>query len=297
MKKLNVLAFAVVAMLLSANAWAGFAQTFVSGTGINNNTSCSVGAPCASIPLALSLTNPGGQVIVEGSGVFAGGFTISQSVTIEAAPGVSAVITGGFGSTGTITLVLRGLEFEDGATGLAISDGSGGVLYVENCVFGGASRDGIDFAGGGELFVKNTVFRNYGLDGIFIAGGAVASLDRVTLEGNGGDGLEVFSGTASITNSVASGNASDGIIADALTSLTAEINVESCLVANNLGSGIVSKGAGTGANTIRVSNSTVTDNATYGLFASSPAVLQSRVNNTVEGNGTNTLGTTTYTAM
>src|SRR5271168_3176047 len=68
MKKLNILGFAVVAMLLSANAWAGFAQTFVSGTGINTNTSCSVGAPCASIQVALNLTNPGGQVIVEGSG-------------------------------------------------------------------------------------------------------------------------------------------------------------------------------------------------------------------------------------
>jgi parallel beta helix pectate lyase-like protein len=294
MKKLNVLGFAVVAMLLSANAWAGFAQTFVSGTGINTNTSCSVGAPCASIQVALNLTNPGGQVIVEGSGVFAGGFTISKSVTIEAAPGVAAVITGGISASGTLTLIFRGLEFEDGANGLAINDAPGFMLYVENCVFNGFSGNGIYLTGGGELFVKNTVIRNTTNDGIYVGEG-VASLDRVTLEGNGGDGLEVNNGTVSITNSVASGNASDGIIADAGSSFTAEVNVESCLVANNLGSGIVSNGGGT--NTVRVSNSTVTDNATYGLFASSPAVLQSRVNNTVEGNGTNTLGTTTYTAM
>jgi hypothetical protein len=39
-----------------------------------------------------------------------------------------------------------------------------------------------------------------------------------------------------------------------------------------------------------VSNSTVTNNGT-GLYQAGPAVLVSRTNNTVEGNGTDTAGT------
>jgi hypothetical protein len=296
MKKLNILGFAVVAMLLSANAWAGFAQTFVSGTGINTNTSCSVGAPCASIQVALGLTNPGGQVIVEGSGAFAG-FTVSKSVTIEAAPGVYAglsasgnVIT--IGAGGSDVVVLRGLTIESGTGGIVYNTGA--ELHVENCVINGLRQDGIDSNGSGGLFVKDTVIRNGDGDGIDIGGGGVASLDRIKLENNSnGWGLDVASGKASITNSVASGNY-NGIEADGL-SASAEINVESCLVANNGYAGIVSNGS-YGTTTVRVSNSTVTDNADYGLIAVSGTLL-SRVNNTVEGNGTNTSGTTTYTAM
>jgi hypothetical protein len=52
----------------------------------------------------------------------------------------------------------------------------------------------------------------------------------------------------------------------------------------------------TGVATVRVSNSTVTDNQ-FGLSQTGPAVLLSRGNNTVEGNGANTLGTIgSYTA-
>ncbi len=115
------------------------------------------------------------------------------------------------------------------------------------------------------------------------------------MEANVTQGLFVSSGKASIADSVASGNTSVGIEAGAPSpSFTAEVNVESCLVANNAGNGIVSGPATT--NTVRVSNSTVTDNATFGLEAESLGVLLSRTDNTVEGNGTDTSGTSTYTA-
>ena len=79
---------------------------------------------------------------------------------------------------------------------------------------------------------------------------------------------------ASISNSVISGNALPGII----VAFGAELNVESCLVANNYIGIEVDSGVG------RVSNSTVTDNFGTGLY-NEGGTLYSRQNNTVAGNG------------
>jgi hypothetical protein len=67
-------------------------------------------------------------------------------------------------------------------------------------------------------------------------------------------------------------------------------------VANSTGVGIFVRALGGGSATVRLSNSTVTDNQ-IGLWEQSPGLLLSRGNNTVEGNGTNTMGTIgSYTA-
>ena len=309
MKKLNLIALAMLAGLVSAPAWAASPRTFVSATRGSDQGNCAIQWPCLTFNFAISKTSPGGEVIAVDSGSYAP-VTIAQSVTIEAAPGVYVGITpsgggagvtlSGFNGFNTIgsSVVLRGLTIYGGGSGDGIDFNSGAALYVENCVINGVGTPGISYNGGivsnvpsvlpaGELFVKDTVIRNCVGDGIDIKSGGLASLDRVTLANNL-NGLFVTSGKVSVANSVVSGNENQGIWAMATS--TAEINVESCLVANNsFGIGILSDA---GTNTVRVSDSTVTDNGT-GLAANSPGVLLSRSNNTVGGNGTPTSGTIT----
>jgi len=98
--------------------------------------------------------------------------------------------------------------------------------------------------------------------------------------------------TATVRDSVASGNAGPGFGADQNPPAPGggELNIENCLAANNL-IGIVSYPF----SLVRVSNTTVTDNAT-GLFIEDPGSLLSRGNNTVEGNATNGSFTSIYSA-
>jgi hypothetical protein len=69
------------------------------------------------------------------------------------------------------------------------------------------------------------------------------------------------------------------------------LNIDNCVASFNANAGIAAQSSSTGIATVRLSNSTVTNNA-FGLVNfGSPAVLLSRSDNTVEGNATNTSGT------
>ena len=90
----------------------------------------------------------------------------------------------------------------------------------------------------------------------------------------------MFSGpTAKVTvrDSVAAFNSDTGLLAEGGSA--AELNIESCEVSNN-GTGIASPGAGA---LVRVSNTTVTDNA-VGINCLLGSSLLTRGNNIVEGN-------------
>ncbi len=281
---------------MSGEAWALANRVFVSArTGNDANACASILTPCQTFAGAVLQLNPGAEAIVLDSGGY-GAVTITQAVTIEAPPGVLAFIHPSSGDGITInagasdTVVLRGLVLNVGA-GNGITVNAVGVLHVENCVISGFVN-GLQFQAGGQLFVKDTIARNNGLDGIAIvslAGTPKASLDRCRLEGNG-SGLAVARGSATIRDSVASGNLV-GLVADSSGS-SVDLNIENCLVANNTGAsgGIVSSHATT---TVRVSDTTVTDNV-VGVAQLSGGAMLSRSNNTVEGNGTDGTFTGTY---
>src|ERR1035438_5253486 len=82
-----------VKLILSVSACAGATRTFVSTIGNDANTSanCSPSAPCRTLSAALSVTYPGGEIVVLTSGGY-GPATITQSVVITAI-GVDASIT------------------------------------------------------------------------------------------------------------------------------------------------------------------------------------------------------------
>jgi hypothetical protein len=103
--------------LVSSISAAQVQRTFVSGLG-NDINPCSRTAPCRTISHSLMGTSAGGEVIVLDSAGY-GTFSITQSVSIIAPPGVYAGISvfSGDGidinAGSTDTVILRGLTVEN----------------------------------------------------------------------------------------------------------------------------------------------------------------------------------------
>jgi len=289
-------------LAMSTAAHAGANRVFVSARSGNDLNSCNnVLTPCQTFAGAVVQLNPGGEAIVLDSGGY-GAVTITQSLTIEAPPGVLAFIHPISGDAVTVnaagaTVILRGLTINGGATttnGIVVTAVS--VLQVENCVFSGIgaafpSGNGIYFATSGQLFVKDSIMRGNAHAGIWVipgASAAQASVDRCRFEGSAVGVRDDTNAQVSIKDSVASGNSYAGFFA----AFGGELNVEDCLIANNA-VGLYSSSSGV-PSTLRASNCTVTDNGT-GLIGAGGNLL-SRSNNTVQGNTTKGSFTGTYTA-
>ena len=290
------LACVLITFFATLPAMAG-PRTFVSGLGNDANPGTRE-QPKRTFASALPVTDAGGEVVVlDPAGFGSSTLTIDKSVSIIVPAGIFGGIRVTSGNAITVaagatdTVVLRGLTLNSGGgtTGSGIELQSGRALHVENCIINGFTGSGAGIlvpssAGeGARLFVKDTICRG-NHTGIRCQAGR-ASVDHVRLEQNVSVGLQASgSGTqVSIANSVASGNI------NGFTGGTgAELNIEACLMANNNGSGIWSH---TGA-TVRVSNSTVTNNGT-GLRVNPDSTLKSRGNNTVDGNTPNVNGTIT----
>jgi hypothetical protein len=271
-------------------------RTFVSGSG-NDGNPCSRAAPCRSFAQAVSQTNPGGEVIALDSAGY-GPFGISQSVTVQAAPGVYAgisVFSGdgiaiNAGSSDIVTL--RGLTVNAQGGQNGIVQITGGTLHIEECVVNGFSSGiGIAFNGPGDLHVTDSTVKGNN-DGISIASSAsrvaTGTIENVRLKQNATNGLIVKEASfVTIRNSVSSKNGDAGVLATSSSSISATVNVENCLLNRNF-NGI--RGSGAGA-IVRVSNSTVTDNVSGLVNDNNTASVLSRGNNTIEGNLARSIGT------
>jgi hypothetical protein len=76
-------------------------RTFLSGTGLDTNP-CSVTQPCRSIPIALGVTNAGGEIVVLDSAGYGQTVTINKAVNIVVPPGIFGAMTPA--TPGTIAL-------------------------------------------------------------------------------------------------------------------------------------------------------------------------------------------------
>jgi nitrous oxidase accessory protein NosD len=284
-------------LLLAFLASSGNAQqrTFVSGLGSDSNP-CNRTSPCRTFGQAISQTNAGGEVIVLDSAGY-GPVTINKAISLIAPPGVYAGITapssadGIFISAGPAdTVILRGLTVNNqGSLFSGIRQEAGGSLHVENCVVNGfnlgGDSSGITFAGPGKLEVKDSTIRGnrFGIATVGLSGGAFAVIEQVRLEEND-LGINIgFASKVTVRGCVASGG-NTGFYVRSDNSSEAEVNVESCVLANNT-FGIQAISTSTGIAAVRLSNSVVTDNATGLSTSGAPAIIRSRENNTVEGNG------------
>jgi hypothetical protein len=312
MNKLRFTLSAIV-VLTFAVAWtpgvaAQSLRTFVS-TGGNDANPCSRDLPCRSISQALTQTTEGGEVVVLDSGDYEP-FAITQSVTVQAAPGVYAGITSAANiavriyAGATDIIVLRGLTLNgpDGHNGIFLI--RGGALHVENLVINGFYI-GINASGypGGvhQLFVKDTIIRNGRTGGGFTSCGisigssgpgepnsVMASIDHCRFEKSDYGVFAEGIARVTIRDSIAAGCYIGFRIHAVSAAAITEMNLENCLATGNV-IGIRS-GPSRGQGIIRVSNSTITSNGT-GLVG--PNIV-SRGNNTVEGNTTNGSFTGTF---
>ena len=278
-------------------------RTFVASTGSDANP-CSRTAPCRTFGAALTQTASGGEIVALDSGGY-GAVVISQAVTIVAAPGIQASISPSSGAAITVNagpsdvVVLRNLYLNGQGATYGILYLAAAALHVENLVINGFTGYGItmSLATAAELYVADTIVRNTGGSGIYLysdSGTANVSIVRARLENNY-HGVEAVSNVrVSVKDTIASGNAAHGFLANAF-SQPVEINLEGCVASGNGGFGIFSTiGIGDTA-IVRVSNCSVTGNTT-GVSADSGGSILSRGNNTVEGNTANGTFTGTYTA-
>ncbi|MBA3356245.1 MAG: right-handed parallel beta-helix repeat-containing protein [Pyrinomonadaceae bacterium] len=291
-------AFCALALLACSMAYASSAQAqgvlrFVASTG-NDANNCLRTTPCRSINRGVESAPSGSELIILDTAGYGPTVTIDKSITITAPSGVAATIATPSGISITITngdVVLRGLVLIGQGTGTdGIAFQAGSSLSVENCIINGFTNAGINAtSAGAALFVKDTTIRNGGLDGIFVSG-LFATIYNCRLERNGtlssGFGIFAFNNArVTVSNTVAANNGS-GFVAEADLGSGAQLNAENCVAANNTADGFRVAGAGTSI--IRVSNSAATNNANG--FRQTTGTFESRGNNTVRGNTSNTVG-------
>src|SRR6516165_8269701 len=136
---ISLLGSGIMCFLLGSVAEATVPRAFVSINGSDANP-CSAVQPCRSFNQALAVVQAGGEIVVQNSGGYSTGFTITQSVTIDAAGFNASVINLAGGDLCTINagpndrVILRNISFHGAGLGLsAIQVEQVGSLYVEHC--------------------------------------------------------------------------------------------------------------------------------------------------------------------
>ena len=284
MNRVRAATLLVFFVFSASRAFSAANKVYVSPQKGDDANACTLAAPCRQFTKALSVVNSGGEIIVLDSGGFQP-FTINIGVSIIA-EGVVADITSGADGIDITTsddVTIRGLTITGtGTAGMGIKRGGFGVVHIENCVVRGFGY-GI-YADSGKLFVQDTIVKSSLHYGMLIYGSETsASITRASFVDI--DQYAIYAqqlSKVSIRDSVASGN---GI---GFHSEGGELNLDSCLASKNVDGGVEAANGGI----VRVSNSTITDNG-QGLSQQGVSILYSRGNNTVEGNGQDTVGTIT----
>ena len=277
--------FAVlVGLAPAANAQA--TRTWVSGVGDDVNP-CSRTAPCKTFAGEISVLDPGGY----------GAVTITKSITINGdgslASTLASLTTGVVVNAGANDrVVLRNISIIGGGNGInGVTYIAGKSLVVDNVTISGFTTRGINvnLTNNGDLFVKNTHITQVPT-GIFVAtsvGLARAKIEEVHLVGltNGIEGGA--NSRISVSNSLISGNSSNGVFAN---SATTRIAVNSCQVSFNT-NGI---NASVFGSVTRLSDNDINNNNT-GVAAGAGTVETAGNNRTGGNNGTTPLGPPTIT--
>jgi hypothetical protein len=200
--------FLLLGAFAAGRAHAAAPSTFVSAQGVDSNTSanCPQATPCRTLSAALSVTSPGGEVIVLNSAEYGNAF-ITQSVSIVAPDGVYAGVTAPNDQTPAIniyadnvTVTLRGLSFRSASTYAVGLNIMGQVsLVVRDCDFAGLygavmlygePAPGTGVAGNIQAHIIDTVIHD-GVEGIVMAGAGAVSVSHVKLVNLSSVGLDV----------------------------------------------------------------------------------------------------------
>jgi hypothetical protein len=212
-RSITYIAAGTIILAFSGPAQAAATRTFVSTMGNDANTSanCSPSANCRTFAAALSVTSPGGEIVVLTSGGY-GPATISQPVFITAI-GVDASISvttpGGNGftinTTGNVTLIGPNLHGEGtGANGILVQQV--GFLRVYNALIENFTNSGMNFGVSGNLAIYSSAINDNASAGLVLSNAsASAYVDDTSFDSNG-TAVIVNPGTATIADSSAEFN-------------------------------------------------------------------------------------------
>lgn len=287
------------AMFLAAMSAQAQQRVFVSAALGDDLNLCSVASPCRSFSRAITVVAPGGEILVLDSGGY-GPVTVTAAVSIVSPLGIEGSVTQtAAGQSGIAVnapgafVLLRGLSIfggGSGANGILISAAT--AVSIQSCSVSGFASRGIEVNVTSATFLSMTATTsslNAGY-GIHLTAAAVDQaifeIDHCRLDNNGFTGIDLGDGTrGTIRDSVMNNNVTYGIgVGTHTAGETALIVVENCTITkNNTGIGA----AGTGSETVRVSNTVVAHNQT-GLtnFGDPNAHIWSRSNNSVVDNST-----------
>ncbi len=270
-------------------------RVFISARSANDANTCDdVGAPCKTFAGAVTKLNPDGEAIVLDSGGY-GKVTITQGVTIEAPPGVTAFIHPSSGDAITINAVaavitLRGLVLNVGDSyGIVVN--AVGELNVENCFITAFDGDAIRMISAGRLHLKGTDINgcSAAVRVMNTAGTVQASIDHCHLDGNSNGYIAQTTApgnsTATASSSTANGNSVAGWFCGSGTSGKDVIVLESCTGSENGTYGLLANSANA-ASILRYSNCALANNGSFGVANNGSGIVESRGNNTITGNGT-----------
>ncbi|BBJ22923.1 right-handed parallel beta-helix repeat-containing protein [Candidatus Nitrotoga sp. AM1P] len=297
-KKLSaVYLIATLGIIVVTPGQAAVQRAFVASYGLNSNTSfdCDVAHPCRQFLAAVTVVNPDGEVVALDTAAY-GAVTLTQSISLTAAPGAYAGITVFPGSNGVtiatpgVNVVLRGLTIngQGGTNGILMT--AGAKLSIENCVisnFNAGAQHGVFVNTAATVRMVNTLIRDSDV-GIEFQGGATADISGSKFLGNISNGIfanntNSSTTTVAISDTVVTGG---GVGIEAFsTAGNSRINMIRSAVTNTT-EGIAASASG-GAASVTLSDSMVTGNTT-GYFQSSGGTIRSLVNNIITDNGGNT---------
>jgi hypothetical protein len=268
----SALAFGLIAASQAYAAQRTFVAT--SGSDANTGSNCSTTAPCRGFAAALTVTDPGGEIIVLSSGGY-GAVTINKSVSIVAPEGVYAGISvlAGNGitiATAGVDVVLRGLNINGigGAYGIDMTAGTS--LAVENCAISNMSSRGLSVATGAKIRVLDSVFTNNGAFGVRMQGSVKGTISGTRIFG-GTNGLDLSAATSEeasvlLEHSTVSDSIQTGVNVSATDASTARLAIRDTSVSRSGWEGILAQGNG-GTAEIEAVNTLAFNNAFQGFYA------------------------------
>jgi hypothetical protein len=203
----NVVAAAAMAIAFAGTAQAQNVRSFIATTG-NDVNNCTASAFCRTLARALTVTNPGGEIVVVDSGGY-GVATIAQPVNITAV-GIDASILATSGSALTISttgnVTITGLHlYGDGLGTDGILVTQVGFLRLYDMHIENFANDGIQFmASGGALAVYDSKIDDCGHDGLLLqASGGRAYVHNSEFDNNQFAGADSATGLMTVADSSA----------------------------------------------------------------------------------------------
>jgi hypothetical protein len=271
------------------------------GSDANAATNCNFANPCRGFTAAMTVVDPGGEVIALDAAGY-GAVTITKSVAIIANPGFYAGVSASTGNavtiaTAGISVTLRGLSINGLGGSYGVHMTNGAKLSIENCIISNFVGDGVFVNTAAKVRIVDSLIRDNLINGAYFQNGATATVSGTKFLGNGNTGTYVSGSIPSTTTTLAisesiftNPNVAVYALADAATAV-ARVSVIRSTLANNAYGPTADEGLGSTVMTI--SDSMVTGNTVYGFYQAGSAVLKSLGNNTSDFNGPD-YGTVTF---